>query len=65
MAVDGGAAVAGNMLDDRQHAAGQQPSHTARPSVATTVGLVAVGAVADDGVGAGHGNVEHRQRNRR
>ena len=53
MAVDRGAAVAGDVLDDRQHAAGQQALADGAAERRDARGLVAVGAVADHGVGAG------------
>ena len=37
------------------------PSAAARPSAATVIGILAIGAVADDVMGALDGNVEHRQ----
>ena len=66
MAVDMGAAVAGDVLDDRHHARRRgSPSHAARPSPATMLRIVGEGAVADDVVRAGHPAGRAPARNRR
>ena len=59
MAVGGGAAVAGNVLDDRQDAAREQPFAHRPAERGDGVGVVAVGAITDDFVRARDGNVEH------
>ncbi len=61
MAVDPGAAVARDVLEDRQHAAGEQPLAHRPAEASDAVGLGAIGAVADHRIGAGAGQVEHRQ----
>ena len=61
MRIEHGAAVAGNVLHHRQHAARQQPLAGGATERGDAPGLVAIGAVADDLVGAGDGNVDHRQ----
>ena len=61
MAVDPGAAVTGDMLDDGQHAALEQPlaDRSAEPRDAPRLGAIC--SVADHRVGAGHRKIEHRQ----
>ncbi len=62
VAVGAGAAVAGDVLDHRQHAAGHAgPSTAARPSADDLAALPAVGAVADDVVAPGRGTSTHRR----
>jgi hypothetical protein len=58
VAVGAGAAVAGHVLDHRQHAAGEQPFRRGPPERGHAGRAPAVGAVADDVVGAGHRHVE-------
>ena len=56
MAVGGGAAVAGHVLEHRQHAARHQALARRAPPIAATLrGRVAVGAVADHRIGAATG----------
>ena len=55
-----GAAVAGNVLDHRQHAAGDQPLGGGAAEQRDRLRVSPVGAVADHVVGAGDRHVEHR-----
>ncbi len=61
VAVAGRAAVAGNVLHHGQHAAGHQPVGHRAADLGHRRRRGAVGAVADDVVGAGYRNVEHRR----
>ena len=61
MAVGGGAAVAGQMLEDRQHAAACSPAATAAAMAATWCGGRPIGAVPDHLVGARDRHVGERQ----
>ncbi len=62
MAVDLGPAMAGDVLDDRQNAAGQHALAHRTAEVRDPLRLCAIGAVADHRVGARSRQVEHRQR---
>ena len=59
MAVGAGAAMAGNMLHDGQHAAGKQAVRRRTPDVRDPRRLAAVSAIADDLMRAGLRRVEH------
>jgi hypothetical protein len=61
MAVGAGAAVAGDMLDHRQHAAVDQPVGHRPAEQGDRGGVGGEGPVADDVVGAGRRHVEHRR----
>ncbi len=61
MAVDPGAAVPRNVLEDGQHAALDQPLAHRQAKTRHAVGLSPVGAVPDYQVGAGNRQVEHRK----
>jgi hypothetical protein len=52
--------VAGDVLDDRQHAAGQQALGGGAPQGGHLFGRIAIGAIADDLVTLGIGHVQHR-----
>ncbi len=61
MAVDPGPPMSGNVLDDREHAALEQPlaHRSGKPRDATRLG--SVGPVADHRIRPGNRDVEHRQ----
>ena len=61
MAVGSGTAMAGNMLDDGKHAAGDEPLRGRPAADRDRVGRVPVGPVRDHRIGAGNGNIEHRK----
>ena len=61
MAVRRGAAVPGQVLEDRQHAALHEPGRDRRRDRRHLLGRVAVGAIPDHRVGAGDRDVRHRQ----
>ena len=61
MAVDPGAAVPGNVLEDRQHAACEQPLAQRQAETRDPLRLDAIGAVADHRIGPGNRQVEHRK----
>jgi hypothetical protein len=61
MAVGGGAAVAGDMLEHRQHAARHEPIGDAARQRRDLVRYLAIGAVADDAVGAVDRHIGQRQ----
>ena len=61
MAVDPGAAMAGNVLDDRQHAALEQPLAHRSGKLRDATRLGSVGPVADHRIRPGNRQVEHRQ----
>ena len=61
VAVEGGAAMAGNVLHHRQDPAGEQPVRHRASDRRDLVRIVAVGAVADDRVGLVPRHVEHRR----
>ena len=61
MAVGPRPAVSGNMFDDRQHAAVEQPLRRRAAEPRDLGRRAAIGAVADDIMGAVHRDVEHRQ----
>ena len=56
-----GAAVAGYVLDDRQHAAFEEPVARRSGKLGDAVRLGTVGSVADHRMRPGNWNVEHRQ----
>jgi hypothetical protein len=61
MAVGGGAAVAGKMLEHRQHTAVGQPGRDRARDGRDLGGGVAIGAVADHRIGVAHRHVGNRQ----
>ena len=61
MGVGGGAAVTGNVLEHRQHAALLQPGRDGAGDGGDLVGRGAIGAVADHGVGALDRDIGQRQ----
>ena len=61
MRIGEGAAVAGNVLHHRQHAAGHQPFRRGAAHRGDRLGILAVGARADHVAGALDRHVEHRQ----
>ena len=61
VAVGAGAAVAGYVLDDRQHAAVEEAVDRRAAELDHHRGIARIGAVADDVVGALGGHVEHRR----
>ena len=61
MRIGKGAAVAGDVLHHRQHAAGQQPLGGRPPERGHDIGLLAIGARADHVAGALDRHIEHRQ----
>ena len=61
MAVGGGAAVSGDVLEHRQNAPGQQAIGDRARQRRDLVCRLPIGAVADDRVGAGNRNIRDRQ----
>jgi hypothetical protein len=61
MAVDPSAPMAGDVLDDRQHAAFEQPVARRSSKFRDATGLASVSPVADYRIRSGNGNVEHRE----
>ena len=57
MAVRAGTAVAGNMLEHREHAAGKQAVGDRAPQLGDLLRVLAIRAVADDGIGAARRHV--------
>jgi len=62
--VGGCAPVARDVLDDRQHAACHEPFGDRPGKRRHLARLAPVGAIADDAVGTGNGEIEHRVRSR-
>ena len=61
MAVDPSAAVTGDVLDDRQHSALEQPFADRSAKTGDAVGLASIGPVTDHRIGARDRKIEHRQ----
>ncbi len=59
--IDHGAAVAGHVLHDRQHAAGLQPVRSRLPQGSDGLRIPAIGAIADHVMDAFHRHVQHGQ----
>jgi hypothetical protein len=60
MAVDPGTPMAGDVLDDRQHAAFEQPAARRSGQFRDATRLASIGPIADHRMRPGNWNVEHR-----
>ena len=61
MAIGLAAAMAWHMFDDRQHAPRDQALTSRTAQLGNGLGILAIGAVANDVVSARFGHIQHRQ----